>query len=73
MISDENTAAEVSQLFLEFGKRIDQSIALVKETAPPEEFSAYRRAAGRVLGEMLLEVMNPLYKKHPGLKPKGLR
>ena len=73
MISDEKIAARVSELFVEFSRRIDQSIALVKETASPEEFSAYRRAAGRVLGEMLLEVMNPLYQKHPGLKPKGLR
>jgi len=25
-----------------------------------------------VMGEMLLEVMNPLYREHPDLKPAGL-
>jgi len=31
-----------------------------------------RLAAAKVMGEMLLEVMNPLYREHPELKPEGL-
>jgi hypothetical protein len=32
----------------------------------------YRRAVGKIMGEVLLEVLNPLYAKHPTLKPPGL-
>jgi hypothetical protein len=36
---------------------------------PAEEFKAYRRAVGGVMGEIVLEILNPLYKAHPSLKP----
>ncbi|HFW4650566.1 TPA: hypothetical protein ACIBSH_004438, partial [Salmonella enterica subsp. enterica serovar Enteritidis] len=25
------------------------------------------------MGEMLIKIMNPLYEKHPEIKPKGLK
>ncbi|MDQ7611002.1 hypothetical protein RCJ20_22720, partial [Salmonella enterica subsp. enterica serovar Agona] len=27
---------------------------------------------GFIMGEMLIKIMNPLYEKHPEIKPKGL-
>lgn len=73
MIEQEDVAAEVSKLMLEFGARLDASIALVQSRCTPQEFQAYRKAVGGIMGSMLLEVMNPLYEKHPQLKPKELR
>ena len=61
MIKDGAVARQVSHLMLEFSKRLDRSILTVREHCPPEEFKAYRLAVAKVLGEMLLEVMNPLY------------
>ncbi|HFW1623074.1 hypothetical protein ACTMPR_22730, partial [Salmonella enterica subsp. enterica serovar Rochdale] len=26
-----------------------------------------------IMGEMLIKIMNPLYEKHPEIKPKGLK
>ncbi|HIA1005765.1 TPA: hypothetical protein ACWO6X_004945, partial [Salmonella enterica subsp. enterica serovar Muenchen] len=37
------------------------------------EFKAYREAVGFIMGEMLIKIMNPLYEKHPEIKPKGLK
>jgi hypothetical protein len=31
------------------------------------------KGVGKIMGEMLFEVMNPLYKKHPDLKPEELK
>ncbi len=73
MIEQKDVAKEVSNLMLEVGARLDASTALVKERCSAVEFEAYRRAVGKIMGEMLLEVMNPLYQKHPDLKPKELR
>jgi hypothetical protein len=56
---------------LEFSMRLNRSILTVEERCSPEEFRVYRLAAGHILGEMLLEVMNLLYAEHPSLKPPG--
>ncbi len=58
---------------LKIGTEIDKSIATVKDNCPQEEFEAYRKAAGKVMGDMLFEVMNPIYKAPPDLKPKEMK
>ena len=37
---------------IEFSGRLDGSIATVRDQCSPEEFVAYRRAVGRIMGEM---------------------
>ncbi|MGB8592986.1 MAG: hypothetical protein WA674_08380 [Candidatus Acidiferrales bacterium] len=69
MIGDAQIAKQVSDLMIEFSGRLDGSIATVRDQCSPEEFATYRRAVGRIMGEMLLEVLNPLYAEHPSLKP----
>jgi hypothetical protein len=72
MIKDRAIAEHVSKLMLEFGSRLNESVVAVRDSCSDAEFQAYRIAVGKVLGEMLLEVMNPLYQAHPELKPSGL-
>ena len=72
MIKDPSIARQISDLMLEFSERINESILTVQEQCSPGEFKAYILAASKVLGEVLLEVMNPLYAEHPGIKPPGL-
>jgi hypothetical protein len=69
MIRDARIAKQVSDLMIEFSVRLDGSIAEVRDRCSPEEFTAYRLAVGRIMGEMLLETLNPLYAEHPSLKP----
>jgi len=73
MIRDETAAKAISELMLEVGTSLDDSVRMIKERCSPEEFESYRRAVGKVMGSMLLDVMNPLYELHPELKPNGLR
>jgi len=71
MISNPAIARQISDLMLEISAKIDESISLVQKNCPVEEFHEYRRAAGRVMGEALLEVLNPIYERHSFLKPPG--
>jgi hypothetical protein len=71
MISEVTVAAQISKLMLDITQRLDESVATVQETCSPEEFTVYRTAVGRILGEVLLEVLNPLYSRHPTLRPPG--
>ncbi|MBX3691626.1 hypothetical protein [Dokdonella sp.] len=72
MITDKTTARRVSELMLDVGAKLDESVALVQATSSEHEFNQYRRAIGEIMGAMLLKVMNPLYSANPELKPKEL-
>jgi hypothetical protein len=69
---DKATAKQISVLMLEYGAKLDESVKLVKQTCSEDDFRKYRDAVGKVLGYMLLDIMNPLYKEHPDLKPPDL-
>lgn len=69
MISNRNIAKQVSELMLDVFRRLDESIAAVKDTCSPEEAAAYQKAVGRVVGPIVMDVLEPLYERNPTLKP----
>lgn len=73
MIDNEEIARQVSELMVEFSHRLDDSVALVRDQSSPSEFHVYRQAVAKILADMLLDIMNPLYARHPNLKPPGLK
>jgi hypothetical protein len=73
VIEPRDVAFEVSNLMLEMGAKLDASVALVEARCTPDELAAYRVAVSRIMGTMLLEIMNPLYARHRDLKPKQLK
>ena len=72
MISDVTVAREMSDLMLEMGAKLARSLEDVRAKCPEEEFLAYRDGASRILTDMLIYVMNPLYHQHPSLEPSEL-
>ena len=72
MISDPAIASKISNMMLEIGAGLDASVTLVQEGCPESEFQAYRFVAAQLMSTILLDVMNPIYKIHPVLKPKEL-
>lgn len=73
MVNDKDTAILISDLMLRFGKELDESVAVVQSRCDEDEFNVYRETVGFIMGEMLIKIMNPLYEKHPEIKPKGLK
>jgi phenylpyruvate tautomerase PptA (4-oxalocrotonate tautomerase family) len=72
MIKNQDIAKEISELMLSYGAKLDASVAVVIDKCSKEEAIVYKKAVGKIMGAMLLEIMNPLYKQHPELKPKEL-
>ncbi|UEP50511.1 hypothetical protein LMA00_26325 [Burkholderia ambifaria] len=72
MIDDKRIAAALNDMILSMGAQLDQSLRQVNETCPPHECVAYREFVSQVLTTMLLDFMNPLYARHPELKPPDL-
>jgi hypothetical protein len=49
--------------------------SMIENEAMAKEINALMlecSAVGKVMGEILLGIMNPLYQRHPNLKPKEL-
>jgi hypothetical protein len=64
-------AKQISHLMMEIFCRIDASMANVKKSCGAQEAAAYSKAAGKVAGAVVMDVLEPLYEKHPSLKPSN--
>lgn len=71
MINDDEVARQLSETALEVGRLLNDVLFAAQEKCPEAELLALRRAVGQVLGELLLSVLNPLYRAHPELRPEG--
>lgn len=59
-------------MILQMGADLDRSLLEVKASCPESEFAAYREFVSQLLTTMLIDFMNPLYGRHPELKPPDL-
>ena len=73
MFKDKEVASEISKLMLALSAQLNGSLIRVQERCPASEFEAYRAVVGRLMGEMFLEVMQPIYLQHPELEPPELK
>ena len=72
LFENESIAQNVSELMLDIAKMLDTSLVQVQKNCSTTEFEQYRQVIGRLMGEMLTEVMNPIYSRYPKLKPSDL-
>ncbi len=73
MIKDKKTAQHISKTLLKCSADINDSIAFVLSKSSNEDFESYRSAMAKVLGEILFEGLEPLYKDHPELMPDEMK
>lgn len=64
-----DVAAEISRRLIEIMGLLDSSIHFAKENCTEKEFLNFRQGVARVMGELVLEGMNPLYLSNPEVKP----
>jgi hypothetical protein len=69
MISDKALAANISERLLRVNSLLNEMANLVQNSGEENELRPFCLAIAKVSGELLLEVANPLYRKHPELKP----
>jgi len=72
MISDKTLAGEVNTQMRECLKILDETVGLVQNAIPEDEFHRFRRATGKVMGALIFEILNPLCEAHPELWPPEL-
>ncbi|MFT0213718.1 hypothetical protein VQ643_14140 [Pseudomonas sp. F1_0610] len=70
---NKETAIEIINLMLECGDKLNTSVALVESNCSESYFVNYRRVVGHLMGGMLLNIMNPIFKEYPELEPEQLK
>ena len=69
---DRQTAEKLSAITLEAYFKIHEAVALVHAACEGEEKKEYIDGLGRALGELYVDVLRPLYKEYPDLKPDNI-
>ena len=73
MIKDREAASKVLASGFEASGILDQSIHHVIASGTPDQVTAYKRAVGKVMAEILFQILNPVLHEFPDLAPNGWR
>jgi hypothetical protein len=73
MLSNKDTATEVEKMMRQCSETLNESIRRVMQTCPDDEFKAYRRVIGQIMGSIYLDVRQPIHRQYPDLEPEELR
>ena len=65
-------AKDLSHLLARIGSHFDQSVAFVRDHDTPENFEEYRTVVGKLMGDLYLDAMVPIYNRFPELLPDYL-
>lgn len=70
---DQDTARQVDHLSRNANAALNEAIRVVQSSCAPEEFEAFRLAVGKIMGAVVIDVLQPLYAAHPEIVPVELR
>ena len=73
MISDPVHARAVSESAEAFLRALNEAFEAARHGMSPEEFESLKVAVGEVVGTLEIDLLWPLYKRHPELEPENLR
>jgi len=73
MITSAKLATDVSAAGEHFVAALSKCLAEAKLSCSPEEYEQFKKAVASVVGTLEVDMLWPLYKKHPDLEPEGLR
>ena len=68
----EQEAEQLSIALMRVVGLLNQTAAFVKDKDNKEHWDIYRQAVGKAMGEVCLELEEPLWKRFPNLKPETL-
>lgn len=70
---EHSTARKLNEVLLESYYKLHDSIDIARESCTEDEQKAYCRAVGKIMGYLLLDVLEPIYREHSDLRPNQLK
>jgi len=65
-------AKEMNIKMLQYTRELNGFLLIIRDECEADEFRRYQMAIGKILGYMFLDIMDPIYKEFPALKPPGI-
>jgi hypothetical protein len=72
LVSDLNTATRISKLILEANGLLNEAVAVAQRSAAKDEFLEYRQRTAWIMNSIFEQLLEPIYRKHPEIKPPEL-
>jgi hypothetical protein len=69
LFENPDTAKYVLDVFLKINGQMNESIEQVQNAISPEELKAFKRGVGHVMYEVFNQIVEPICKRHPSLRP----
>lgn len=69
----DETAEKLAQYLRKANEELGRAVQLVKEECSADEFEIWRERFGAVIGALILDALDPLYRERPALAPDVLR
>ena len=69
----DETAERLAQHLQTANAELARAVGLAKDECSAEEFELWRERLAAVMGALLIEVLDPLYRERPYLAPNALR
>lgn len=73
MVTSKKIATDISAASEAFLVSLNKALLDAKAECSPQEYEQFKKAVGAVVGGLELDMLWPLYKKHPELQPENLR
>lgn len=70
MISDKIHAKTISEALLEASGILNESVEVALKGENPEEGKKYAEIIAEVMGIFCLDILNPIFRMHPDIKPR---
>ena len=65
-------AKKIVDLMVRLGGELNSSLLEVQQSCNEVEFTQYRKSIAHIMGYMLVEIINPIVRDYPDLKPSEL-
>ena len=73
MVTDPKFAAEILAVARDCTRQLNEALLRAQVECSASEFPAVRDGLGYAIGALFVDVMRPIYIRHPSLAPKELR
>lgn len=70
---DNATAQQVDRLARHAQGYLNEALLIARAGCTPEEFEALRSTIGNIMGSIVIDLLQPLYAKHPDIVPPEIR
>ena len=68
-MKNKTLSEDISRRLLEVSRQLNESVAVAQGLCSDEEFNEFRLQIGMLMAGLYADILRPLWREHPDLKP----